>query len=308
MKLHPDRILGDVAAAQHGVFTRKNAREAGLSDTEVRLRIERRWIRLHDGVFRDASAPATWRGDLLAATLAAGIGSAISHRSAAALYELPGGRDDLIELTCLRWKRTLQPNLVVHESRRLDETDIEIVDGIPVTRPERLILDVASIRPYADYLESVTQAARRKRLITYTSTRTMFDRHARRGLKGVAVLRRVLDEWNPESQATESEMETMLLQALRDHGLPEPALQHEVRDTLGNIVGRADAAYPAARIAIEYDSMQEHSDEFQLERDARRRNAFQTLGYAILSVRYANLASGGGELCAQINSIMRRIA
>jgi very-short-patch-repair endonuclease len=136
----------------------------------------------------------------------------------------------------------------------------------------------------------------------------MFDQHARRGLKGVAVLRKVLDEWNPESQATDSDMETLLLQALRDHGLPEPALQYEVRDAAGNLVGRADAAYPTARIAIEYDSKQEHSDEFQLEHDARRRNAFQTLGYAILSVRHASLVSGGGEICAQIKSIMRRSA
>jgi very-short-patch-repair endonuclease len=308
MELHPDRALADVAAAQHGVFTRKNARQAGLSETEVRLRVERHWIRLHDGVFRAAGAPPTWRGALRAATLAAGTGSAISHRSLAALHELPGGREDLTELTCVRWKRTLQADLVVHESRRLHETDIEILDGIPVTRPERLIIDMASIRPYADYLETLIQAARRKRLITYASTRAMFDRHARRGLKGVAVLRGVLDEWDPESQVTDSDMETLLLQTLRDHGLPEPALQYEVRDALGNLVGRADAAYPSHRIAIEYDSMQEHSDEFQLERDARRRNAFQALGYAILSARHAHLIAGGGELCAQIGSIMRRTA
>ena len=94
------------------------------------------------------------------------------------LYELPGGRDDLVELTCIRWKRTVHPGLIVHESRRLDTRDIQLVDGIPVTTPERVILDIASYFPSDNYLEMVIQAARRKRLVTYTSTKEMFDRHA----------------------------------------------------------------------------------------------------------------------------------
>lgn len=103
-------------------------------------------------------------------------------------------------------------------------------------------------------------------------------------------------------------METLLLQALREHGLPEPAVQHEVHDQMGGLIARADAAYPAARIAIEYDSKQEHSDEFQLARDARRRNALQAAGYAVLSARHTDLRLGGDELCTQIRDIMRRAA
>jgi very-short-patch-repair endonuclease len=124
----------------------------------------------------------------------------------------------------------------------------------------------------------------------------------------VVALRAALDTWAPDQRATDSDMETLLLQALRDHGLPEPVLQHGVRDLTGALVGRADAAYPAHRIAIEYDSIQEHTDEFQLARDARRRNALQTLGYVVLSVRRSSLVTGGGEVCAQIASIMRRTA
>jgi very-short-patch-repair endonuclease len=224
------------------------------------------------------------------------------------MYELPGGRDDRVELTCRRWERTVRHGLIVHESRRLDERDIKIVDAIPVTSPERTLLDLAWGNPSPNFLEMVAQSARRRRLLTYESTRELFDRHARRGLKGVKALRIVLDRWDPDSRPTESEMETMLLQTLRRNGLPEPVLQHEVRDDLDHLVARTDAAYPSARIAIEYDSKQEHSDEFQLERDARRRNALQANGYAILSARHADLRAGGSELCKQIARIMRRTA
>jgi very-short-patch-repair endonuclease len=249
-----------------------------------------------------AGAPVTWRGDLLAATKAAGKGSAISHRSLAALHEIPGGRKDLVELSCIRWKRTTKPNLVVHESRRLDERDLTTFDGIPVTTAERLVIDLAWLRPSPRYLEYVVQAARRKRLITYESMRSTFDRHARRGLRGVAALRIVLDAWDPASRPTESDMETMLLHMVRDHGLPEPVLQHEIEGF------RVDAAYPPARIAIEYDSKQEHSDEFQLASDARRRNALQADGWVVLSARHADLRRGGEELARQIAAIMRRLA
>jgi very-short-patch-repair endonuclease len=308
MPADADERLDRIAAQRHGVFTIADARSAGSSHGQIDRRAREKWTRIHDGVFRIRGAPSTWRGELVGATAAAGADAAVSHRAAAALYALPGGRDDLIELTCKRWQRSVQVGLIVHESRRLDELDIQEVDGIRVTRPERTVLDLASCSPSPHYLELVVQSARRQRLLTYESTLEMFGRHARRGLRGVRALRSVLDSWDPASRPTESEMETRLLQVLRQNDLPTPTTQFEVRDAAGRIVARADAAYPDARIVIEYDSKQEHSDEFQLSRDARRRNALQASGCIVLSARYADLTSGGTQLCRQIRGIMRRSA
>jgi very-short-patch-repair endonuclease len=306
MKVRPDRTLAGLASTQDGVFTISDARKAGLKRDQIDYRISVSWSLVYEGVYRISGAPPTWRSKLRAALMVAGDGSAGSHRSAAASYEIPGGSRDVIELTCVRWKRTVHGGLVVHESRRLDARDIRLVDGIPVTTPERTLLDLASRYPSATFLELVVQAARRKRLITYESTQEMFDRHARRGLRGVSALREVLERWDPSSRPTDSEIETMLLQALRKNGLPEPVVQYEVFDAAGRFVARPDAAYPEFRIAIEYDSKQEHSDEFQLATDARRRNRLQTVGYSVLSARHADLKSGGSEICSQISAIMRR--
>src|SRR5689334_11579113 len=114
---HKDTALADLASAQHGVFTIADARSVKMTDTQIKQRVEEVWSPLYEGVYRAAGAPATWRGDLLAATLAARKGSAISHRAAGAMREWPGGRDDLVELSCLRWQRTIKPGMVVHESR-----------------------------------------------------------------------------------------------------------------------------------------------------------------------------------------------
>ena len=301
-----DHALFEFARGHDSVFTLADAAEAGLTREQTRARAAHLWERIHDGVFRVPGAAPTGTSELRAAVWAAGEGAAISHRSAAALYEIPGRRDDIVELTCRRWLRAVRAGLVVHESRRLDARDIRLLDGIPVTTPERTLLDLASQFPRANYLEFVVQAARRKRLVTYESTKEMFDRHARRGLKGVGVLREVLERWDPDSRPTDSDMETMLLQALRRNGLPEPVLQFEIRDARQHLVARADVAYPSARVAIEYDSKQEHSDEFQLAKDAQRRNRLQAEGYAVLSARHRDLKSGGAEICDQIRAIMRR--
>jgi hypothetical protein len=302
-----DRNLADSAEGNDGIFTLADARRAGLTRAQIDRRVQQHWTTVHDGVFRMHGAPATWRGRVRAAAAAAAPHGAISHRSAAEFYEWPGRRADLVELTCRRWLRAKHPELVVHESTRLEQRDITTIDGIPVTTPERTVLDLASCYPHDRYLEYVVQAARRKRLITYESMRATFDRHARRGLKGVAALRVTLDRWDPSSRPTESDMETMLLNALRQQGLPEPTLQYDVHDANGLFLGRVDAAYPGARVAIEYDSKQEHSDEFQVARDARRRSAIQARGdWKVLSARHVDLRRGGTEICAEIQLILRR--
>jgi hypothetical protein len=199
---------------------------------------------MHEGVFRHVSVPPSWQGRFLAAVLAATPPAAISYRSALALHGLPNGWTNVVEITCRRWKRSREPSLVVHESTRLDEVDIVEVDGISVTTPERLILDMAGRNPFPNYIESLIQAARRKRLITYDSTLATFNRLARRGLPGVKAMRIALERWDELLRPTESDMETLLIQVLRENGLPEPVTQFVVLDEYGNFIAEIDAADP----------------------------------------------------------------
>jgi very-short-patch-repair endonuclease len=303
-----DLLLGGIAAEADGVFTLDHARLCGLSEREIDYRAQYVWIRLHAGVFRMPGAPETWKGNLRAACFAGEPNAVVSHRSAAKLYGLPGGRGDLIEMTCPRWRRTQTDGLVVHESTFVHPSDVQLVDDLPVMRPERVVFELAAIYRSADFIERVLHAARRLRLITHDSTVATFRRLAGRGRPGVVVFRAALDRWQPASRPTESEMETLLLQALRRIGLPEPVLQYEVFDPQGRFVARVDAAYPEHRVLIEYDSRQEHSDEWALARDASRRNGLLALGYQPLVARHRDLTNGGNELGAAIRACLRRSA
>ena len=303
-----DKALASRAAATFGCVTIAMARECGLTPDQIDYRSGRIWTRLYDGIWRLPGVPVTWESRALSAAWAGGDDAVVSHRSAANVYVVPGRRSELIEIACPRWERARHPGVVVHEQRRLGEQDRTIVNGIPVVTPEVMLLQLASWKPAPNYLEAVIHALRRQRLITYSSTHATFIRHARRGLKGVRALRVALERWNPENAPTESEMETLLLQMLREYDLPEPVLQFQVLDQLGQFVGRADAALTQWRITIEYQSMTEHLDEFQVAADDRRRNRVLAAGYFPLVARRDDLRSGGHELAEQIRTIARRTA
>jgi very-short-patch-repair endonuclease len=303
-----DLVLASVAAAADGIFTIDHARVCGLSERQIAHRSQYVWLRLYPGVFRLAGAPETWIGDVRAACFAGEPNAVVSHRSAAKLYGLPGGRTDLVELTCPRWRRAKGNGLVVHESTYIDPNDVQLVDDLPVMRPERVVFELAGIYRSVDFVERVLHAARRQRLITHASTVATFRRLEGRGRHGVVVFREALERWQPSTRPTESEMETLLLQTLRRAGLPEPVLQYEVFEPAGRFVARVDAALPEHRVLIEYDSKQEHSDEWALTRDASRRNQLIALGYRPLVARHRDLKNGGDDLAGAIRSCIRRPA
>ena len=83
--------------------------ECGLSSDTIDRRVSSAaWERLYPGIYRLAGVRATWKQSLLAACLGWGTGAVISHRAAAALWELPGFSPGTIELIVPR-KRERAP-------------------------------------------------------------------------------------------------------------------------------------------------------------------------------------------------------
>ena len=68
-------------------------------------------------------------------------------------------------------------------------------------------------------------------------------------------------------------------------------------------MAQVDLAYPALKIAIEYDSYQEHVGKLQLVRDSRRRNAIAALGWTALAATAEDVRYGQGHAFA---SALRR--
>jgi hypothetical protein len=284
-----DEAIAEVAARSHGLFGRIHLDLLGVSHEFVAHRVAvGRWLAVVDGVYRIAGAPRSWEADVLAACWAGGTRASASHRSAAALYDLPGGCRDLIEITCPRWKRARHAGLRMHETLTELDEDVVLVKGIPCTNVERTLFDLAAPKQ-TKTLELAIDAALRRELTDLGALVDACDRLARRGRRGSTAFRSAVSSRTPSEALPESAPERLLATALVAQGLPEPERQHVVRDLDGSFVARVDLAYPDAGILIEYESIEHHTGKVALLRDSARRNAVTALGYRVLTATAADL-------------------
>ena len=303
-----DQEVAALAAIHHGVFSTAVLDELRASKHERQWRVDTgRWTRVYDGVFRIAGAPITWRGEVLAACWAGGTRAVASHRTAAALWDLPGGDSTTIEVSCPRWRRARHAGLVVHESTRLDQIDIAEVDGIPCTAIERTIFDMCGLGGpgMADLL---FDSALRRNLTTIPRLVNTRDRLARRGRRGATRFRAALESRDPVAAVPDSAPERMLARYLVGQGLPNPAFQYEVHDADGRFVARTDLAYPDARVLVEYDSYLHHSGKVALDRDSARRNRLVGLRYSVITATPADLRDRAHRLSRVLAPLLEAVS
>src|SRR5690242_12769338 len=94
-----DETIAAIAARSQGLVARLHLDLLGVTHEMVAHRVASgRWQVVHDGVYRIAGSPVSWRSTVLAACWAGGTRACASHGSAAALYDLPGRRRDRIEI------------------------------------------------------------------------------------------------------------------------------------------------------------------------------------------------------------------
>lgn len=102
------------------------------------------------------------------------------------------------------------------------------------------------------------------------------------------------DSWSPR----ESACRVLLIR----HGLPEPALNHDVRDERGVFVACVDLAYPRARVAVEYHGAQHHET---YAADVERVERLRTAGWEVIQVTSA-LFARPDVLVARVAAALRR--
>jgi hypothetical protein len=295
-----DKELARIAERHHGAFAGHHLDGLQFSREARAVRVEAgRWLAVHDGVFRMAGAPVTWRSELLTACWAGGSRALASHRSAGALWSLPSGRTDVTELTCPRWRRARHHGLVVHESVVIDDADRAEVDAIPCTSVARTLFDLArTLSPVM--LDANIDHAMRRELVTVDELRSTSTRLATKGRPGGRLFRQVIEARSEACALPESVPERLLADMLVRQGLPAPRHQVVIRDEAGRFVARSDLAYPAWMVVIEYDSVEHHTGTPAHIRDSARRNAIGDLGYAVLTATSADLKDRGARLAGSI--------
>src|SRR3954468_11410053 len=141
---HPDRVIARLADRQHGVASRQQLLDAGLTVDAVRERVRsRHLIPIHRGVYAVGHKRLRIEGVWIAAVLACGPGAVLSHRDAAALWDLLPAVRAAVHVTVGRPGRGKRQGLVLHPSE-LPTDHVSTRNGIPVPSPSRTLADLAS--------------------------------------------------------------------------------------------------------------------------------------------------------------------
>lgn len=135
----------EIAADQRGYVTTSQAGEEGIHAATLAKMASRGTVeRVSHGVYRLVHFPVAADASYMEASLwPAGVRGVISHESALALYEISDVNPSKIHITVpgvFRIRRRIPTHLAVHHAD-LREDETEWLDGVPVTTPERTILD-----------------------------------------------------------------------------------------------------------------------------------------------------------------------
>jgi very-short-patch-repair endonuclease len=296
-----------IASQQHGVFSRRQAREGGCTEGQIDWRIHTgAWHVVDHGVYATAGTATSWHQRLLAACLA---GPAVaSHRAAAALWAFPGFEEPTVEVTAIRHLRRHAASVIWHESHHLSDRDVTELTAIPVTRAARTIVDLGSVVDEALLLSALDDALRRS-LVSIASVQTVLESFDSRRL-GSGAVRRALKRRPAMAAVPESVLESAFDELVHTHGLPAPTRQYRVRAHDGSVIARVDFAYPAARLAIEIDSVRHHAGTLDWRQDLVRMNRLVSADWRTLRFTADDLRHrprGVGHAICDALAVKRRI-
>jgi predicted transcriptional regulator of viral defense system len=166
-----DGLYG-VAESQAGYFTAGQAIAAGMdrSTLSYHARPGGRYERVRRGLYRLRHFPSSPHEHVAAACLALeGAGAVVSHESALELYELSDVIPTAIHVSLPRTKRGQRPRagVRVHTVERPPApSEVRTVHGVPVTTPERSIVDSLEAGTQLEQIEMAIRQALERGLTT----------------------------------------------------------------------------------------------------------------------------------------------
>jgi hypothetical protein len=266
-----------IAGRQHGVVTAEQLRGVGIDRNGAARRVRAgRLHRIHRGVYAVGHLGLSREGRWTAAVLACGDGAVLSHRSAAALWEMLRPMAGSVDVSIpSRVGRKRRAGIALHRCVSLNPSGPRGVSpfvtehkGIPVTSPARTIEDLRGVVP--PYLvRRATRQAEFARLID---------------LKG--------------SDRTRSDLEGDFLELYRAHSIPAP----EVNFRVGNLT--VDFLWRRERVAVETDSYAYHRGRVSCQDDRARDLELRRRGLEVRRYSELQVNDAPAEIAADLRDAL----
>jgi very-short-patch-repair endonuclease len=239
----------------------------------------------------------------MAAVLAGGNGTVLSHRSAGQLWGIVPRSNAWPEVTRPRRFRA-RPGLVAHRGQ-VPEDETTVVGGIPVTGLSRTVLDLAG-RSSRTRVERMLNEAEILGLTDAISIPSLLTRYPRRA--GSAVVRQVFRRNVTARGVTRKKLERRFRVLLASTDLPEP--QRNAHIAVRGRFFEVDCLWRAQRLVVELDGRAVHRTELAFERDREKDRLLVADGWRVTRITWLQLrdegpAVGGGSPCDVGNGLAR---
>ncbi|OBK47301.1 endonuclease domain-containing protein [Mycobacterium sp. 1081908.1] len=243
-----------------------------MSKSQLATRFRRLFPDVYVG--RDVDVTAELRAK--AGWLWSGRRGVVAGFAAAALH---GSKwvDDAQVVDLVHDNRRGPPGIKSHADR-IDDDEIKLVAGIPVTSPVRTALDFGCWYPTTTAVAGIDALARATE-IKPADVELLCRKYS--GRRGIVRARQAADLFDPGAQSPkESWLRVVLIQA----GLPRPQTQIPVFDDFGSVFAYLDMGWEDFKVAVEYDGDQHRSDRQQYTWDVRRLERLERLGWIVVRV------------------------
>ncbi|HVF76257.1 MAG TPA: DUF559 domain-containing protein [Acidimicrobiales bacterium] len=300
-----DAPIADLAARQHGLFSRSQAADRGATNVVVYRRLQAaRWLAVAPGVYSLPGWPDSWHRRLWLAHLDVGLHSVVSHEAAAALHRLTTYAPGPVTVTVPHGDHERPAPYEVRQSTDLRPHHLTTVDGLPTTTPARTLVDLAA-RRRPDRLTRALDDAHLTRMCRVEDVLAVYDELKRPGKRGMRLLGRLLAARGPGYVPPESVLERRLLKVLAAGGLPAPVRQAPL-PWRPQQPSRVDLLYPAQRVIIEADGRRWHSRTDQMAADRRRDREAQIHGYGVYRFVWEEITKQPEMVCDTVRTALAR--
>jgi predicted transcriptional regulator of viral defense system len=291
-----DVMVAELAGRQHGVVAHWQLKALGLERGAITHRLAAgRLHRLHAGVYAVGHRKITYRGRWMAGVLACGPDAVLSHRNAAALWNLLPYDGALVHVTFTARGRRAFGHIRPHQPRRLHPDDATVVDGIPVTSVARTLLDLAATGP-ARRLERAFEAAERERTLDMRRVNELLGRG--RGHRGHGPLVTVIEQFTEPPPHVRSRLERRFFDLCAAAGLPRPEVNAWVEGY------EVDMLWRDEKVVVELDSWRFHGTRAAFERDRRRDVKLRLAGFQPTRFTWRRLATEPEELVGDVRGLI----
>ncbi len=267
-----DAVVAALAATQRTIVSHDQLIAHGCGRRVIAHWVGRRRLNpVFHGVYSVVRGELPPLGREQAALLVCGDGAFLSHRSAAYVWGLRKTAPAPVEVSVCGRYSSSRDGLRVHRIKAIDRRELRRQEGLWVSSPARIVLEIAAVAP--EELVDVVDEGLARRLMTSRELEAVLARN--RPCRGAARLAALLGDESAMT-ITRSRAEKSFLALIRDARLPQP----EVNVPFGRYV--ADFLWRRERLIVELDTPTFHGGPRAFQNDREKDLVYRDGGFDVL--------------------------